>query len=287
MSDTGIGASLLRETDLASPASRRAPRLSSNARRVAVRVASTAACVLLWHVCASHKLDLGIVDFRNVPPPGDVLEASVQFIRSTKFLFHVRSSLLRVTAGLALASLSGVALGLAMGRSKLVSDVASGPLELLRPIPAVAWVPLAILMFPSSELSMIFITYVGALFPIVLNTIHGVESIDGRLIDVSRSLGASNRSIFLEVILPGAMPSIVTGVSIGTGTAWFCLVTAEMIAGQYGIGYYTWESYNLQIYPNIVVGMVFIGVFGLLSSVLVKRMGGWLMPWERVGYKAS
>ena len=90
-----------------------------------------------------------------------------------------------------------------------------------------------------------------------------------------------------EVVLPGALPSIVTGLSIGMGTAWFCLVTAEMIAGQYGIGYYTWESYNLQRYPDIVVGMLVIGVFGMVSSALVKRLGLLLMPWYQPGGAAT
>jgi len=154
------------------------------------------------------------------------------------------------------------------------------PLEVLRPIPAVAWIPLAILMFPSSEMSMIFITFTGALFPILLNTIHGVESVDPRLIASARSLGSGGLAIFTEVILPGAGPSIVTGLSIGMGTAWFCLVTAEMISGQFGIGYYTWASYTIQNYAEIVVGMLFIGVFGMVSSMLVKRLGLALMPWH-------
>jgi NitT/TauT family transport system permease protein len=103
------------------------------------------------------------------------------------------------------------------------------------------------------------------------------------LIAAARSLGAGRWSVFREVILPGAAPSIVTGLSIGMGTSWFCLVTAEMIAGQYGIGYYTWESYNLQRYPDIVVGMLSIGLFGMASSALVTWTGHLLMPWYRRG----
>jgi len=146
----------------------------------------------------------------------------------------------------------------------------------------VAWIPLAILMFPSSEMSMMFITFIGALFPILLNTIHGVEGVDPRLVATARSLGTRGLSLFSEVILPGAAPSILTGLSIGMGTAWFCLITAEMIAGQYGIGYFTWESYTLQNYADIVVGMLLIGGLGMGSSVLVKRLGLMLMPWYRL-----
>ena len=148
------------------------------------------------------------------------------------------------------------------------------------PIPAVAWIPLSILMFPSSEGSMVFITFVGALFPILLNTIHGVEAVDVRLIASARGLGTKGWRLFTEVIAPGAAPSIVTGLSIGMGTCWFCLVTAEMIAGQYGIGYYTWESYTVQAYPNIVVGMLVIGALGMGSSALIKWAGALLTPWQ-------
>lgn len=174
-----------------------------------------------------------------------------------------------------------MALGLLIGRSKWAEDTLLPPLEVLRPIPAVAWIPLAILMFPSSELSMVFITFTGALFPILLNTVHGVEAIDPRLVASARSLGAERWSILREVVLPGSLPSIVTGLAIGMGTSWFCLVTAEMISGQFGIGYYTWESYTLQNYPDIIVGMLLIGVLGMGSSALVKRLGELATPWYR------
>lgn len=126
---------------------------------------------------------------------------------------------------------------------------------------------------------MIFITFTGALFPILLNTIHGVEAVDKRLIASAKSLGASPAAILREVILPGAMPNIITGLAIGMGTSWFCLVTAEMISGQWGIGYYTWESYVIQNYSDIVVGMLLIGILGMGSSLLVKTVGNFFIPW--------
>jgi NitT/TauT family transport system permease protein len=126
---------------------------------------------------------------------------------------------------------------------------------------------------------MVFITFIGAFFPILLSTIHGVEALDRRLVFASLSLGAGPVDVFKEVILPGALPSIVTGLSIGMGTSWFSLVTAEMISGQYGIGYYTWEAYTLQKYPSIVLGMIAIGVLGMGSSFLIRVSGRRLMPW--------
>ena len=185
----------------------------------------------------------------------------------------------RLVSGLAL--LTAVPLGLLIGRSRLIEDVIMTPIEVLRPIPGVAWIPLAILMFPTAEQSMIFICFLGAIFPILLSTIHGVENLDRRLIYAAQSLGAGTWPIFREVVLPGAMPSIVTGLTIGMGTCWFLVVTAEMISGQFGIGYFTWESYTMQKYPDIIVGMLVIGVLGMASSALIRFLGKRLTPWQQ------
>jgi len=247
--------------------------------RLLLRVLSVAACIMAWQWASSRQLNLGLVTFQNVPSPREVLDAANALLESPKLEQHLKASISRVFAGFAGAMVAGIALGLVIGRSRWLEDVLLPPLEVLRPIPAVAWIPLAILMFPSSEMSMIYITFIGALFPILLNTIHGVEGVDPRLVASSRSLGAGRWTIFTEVILPAAAPNIVTGLSIGMGTAWFCLVTAEMISGQYGIGYYTWASYTIQDYPEIVVGMLFIGVIGMGSSILVKKIGNLFLPW--------
>lgn len=255
--------------------------MTSTFTRWPLRLLSLLACLLFWHVAASSKLNLGLFTFTYVPTPKAVLDAAWQLFTSSTLVAHLTSSLSRVFAGYLLAALLGVALGLLIGRSKWAEDTLLPPLEVLRPIPAVAWIPLAILMFPSSELSMVFITFTGALFPVLLNTIHGVEAVDPRLVASARSLGAGRAAILREVVLPGALPSIVTGLAIGMGTSWFCLVTAEMISGQFGIGYYTWESYTLQNYPDIIVGMLLIGVLGMGSSALVKRLGALATPWYR------
>lgn len=263
------------------PAAReRAQRLAW--RRPLVRAASLLVCLLLWQWAAQHRLDLGLLSFQNVPAPQAVLAAAWELLQSPRLGAHLTASVLRVFAGFAGAALTGILLGLLIGRLRWLADVLLPPLELLRPVPAVAWIPLAILMFPSSELSMIYITFIGALFPILLNTIHGVEGVDARLVASARSLGSGSGTVLTQVILPAAAPSIVTGLSIGMGTAWFCLVTAEMIAGQFGIGYYTWASYTIQNYADIVVGMIFIGLLGMGSSAAIRRIGRWLMPWYQL-----
>jgi NitT/TauT family transport system permease protein len=230
-------------------------------------------CVALWHFASSRHMNLGLVTFQNVPQPLEVVHAAWDLLQSPKLQNHLGSSLSRVAFGFLIAALVGVSLGLVIGRFRWVRETLMPPLEVARPI----------LMFPSSEGSMIFITFIGALFPILLNTIHGVHGVDPRLIASARSLGTRRWAVFARVILPAAAPSVLTGLSIGMGTCWFCLVTAEMISGQYGIGYYTWESYTVQNYANIIVGMLLIGMLGMGSSALLHRIGHALMPWYSPG----
>jgi NitT/TauT family transport system permease protein len=257
------------------PDSRRALRFVRQAGAVLVAIA-------FWQWASRTQLNLVLFSYAHVPPPTEVLQQFWSLVSSPKLIHHVLASLMRVFGGFTIAAVLGVATGLAIGRSRVTEDLLLSPLEVLRPIPAVAWIPLAVLMFPSSEGSMIFITFIGALFPILLNTIHGVEHVDARLIASARSLGSTRIALFREIILPAAAPSIVTGLAIGMGTAWFCLVTAEMISGQFGIGYYTWESYTVQNYAAIVVGMLVIGALGMGSSALIRRAAALAMPWQNL-----
>ncbi|PKF33862.1 ABC transporter permease [Acinetobacter proteolyticus] len=238
--------------------------------------------LVFWQLASQYHLNLGLINFANVPSPRDVIQSLLAFAELDTALAHVKASITRVLIGFLLASVVGVILGLLIGYSKTLASLLMPPLEILRPIPAVAWIPLAILMFPSSEASMIFITFLGALFPILLNTIHGVEGVDQRLIASAKSLGAGQFAILREVIIPGSLPSITTGLAIGMGTCWFCLVTAEMISGQLGIGYFTWESFTLQNYADIIVGMLLIGALGMFSSAFLRYFGKKLTPWYQL-----
>lgn len=231
-----------------------------------------------WELASRYDVEL-FFRFENIPAPSEVARALVELVQTPKLASHVLSSVTRIFIGFGLAACLAVTLGLVIGRFRLAARALLPPLEVIRPIPAVAWIPIAILLFASAEQSMVFITFIGAFFPILLSTVHGVEALDRRLLLASLSLGAGPLDVFLEVILPGALPSIVTGLSIGMGTSWFSLVTAEMISGQYGIGYYTWEAYTLQKYPSIVLGMIAIGVLGMGSSFLIRAAGRRLMPW--------
>lgn len=251
---------------------------SRTLRSLLVGSASICLWLGLWQLASVQHWDV-FFRFENVPAPTQVAHAAAGLLDTPKLGNHISSSLRRIGIGFSMAAVLGVGLGLLIGRFRLAAQALVPPLEVLRPIPAVAWIPLAILLFASAEQSMVFITFIGAFFPILLSTVHGVEGVDPRLVNASLTLGAGPLDVFVEVILPGALPSIVTGLSIGMGTSWFSLVTAEMISGQYGIGYYTWEAYTLQNYPDIVLGMIGIGILGMGSSSLIKWSGRRCMPW--------
>jgi NitT/TauT family transport system permease protein len=193
---------------------------------------------------------------------------------------HIWASLRRVLIAFGLATAIGVPLGLMLGWSRKFRDYVFPVFELLRPIPALAWVPLAIVMFTGSETAVIFITFLPGFFATTLNTMLGVESVDETYVRAAACLGADNHQIFRHVVVPGAMPFIFTGLQIAMGVGWFSLVAGEMIAGEFGLGYVIYTGYTLVTYPTIVIGMITLGVVGYASSAAIRWGGRYLMHWR-------
>jgi len=194
-----------------------------------------------------------------------------------QYYMHIWWSILRILAAFGLATALGVPLGLFMGWSKAFKDYTFPILELLRPIPVLAWVPLAILMWSGREAPIIFLAFLASFFATVLNTLLGVESIDESFFRAARCLGAKPHHIFFKVVIPGALPFIFTGLQIGMGVAWFSLVAAEMLSGEYGLGYLIWDSYVLSQYSVIVIAMGTLGLVGYLCSAAIRLVGRQLM----------
>jgi NitT/TauT family transport system permease protein len=162
--------------------------------------------------------------------------------------------------------------------------------EILRPIPPLAWVPAAIIFWPAPELSITFVTFLGAFFTVVINTVGGAEQIDRRFLLAARSMGANKATIFRRVLLPATLPSIATGAVVGMGITWQVVVAAEMISGGGqgattggggGLGFLIWNSYLGGAIPKVVVGMIVLGVMGYASSTVVRIVSTKLMPWNR------
>ncbi|WP_051377558.1 ABC transporter permease [Paraburkholderia dilworthii] len=259
----------------------KAPALSGTQAltiKIAYAVVSIGVIFLVWYLGTRYRVQF-YIRFQNVPTPSEVFREAVHVVGSDTFAKDVGNSLRRIFAGFAVAVVTGVGMGLLIGRYRIVNQLLMPAIEVLRPIPAIAWVPMSIMLWPTTESSIVFITFIGAFYPILLNTVDGVESLDGVLMRAGRCLGASEAQLFWHVILPGVLPNIFTGLAVGMGVAWVSLIAAEMISGQYGVGYYTWEAYSLVNYPAIVLGMITIGALGLLCSGLIRLVGQTSMPW--------
>ncbi|WP_244168284.1 ABC transporter permease [Mycobacterium paraffinicum] len=236
------------------------------------------AFVGLWQLLTAHNV-VAWLRFNRMPAPMRVVESLGARISSGGYYDDLLASLQRILLGFGLAAAVGIALGILVGRSPTARMTLRPFIEIVRPIPAIALVPLTILLFPSSEQGIVFITFFAAFFPVVVSTIHATESLPKVWEEAAKTMGAGRISLLLHVILPGALPGIFAGLSVAMGVAWICVVSAEMISGQFGIGYYTWQSYGLLDYPGVVVGMISIGALGLITAWAVERVGRRINHW--------
>lgn len=259
--------------------------------RRARRLVSVAAVLVLWAVATN----LGLL--AQVPSPIEVTVTLIQQAAESSFWGAVVVSTARIYVSFVVAAAIAIPLGLLIGWNVVFADATFPALEMLRPVPPVAWIPVVALVFPIASLGIgafsypidtgiLFITFLGAFFPILLNAIQGVKGIDEEYQRAAQSLGTSPYQTFRHVIYPGALPSIHAGMISGMGLAWVNLVAAEMIAGS-GLGYLTWSSYIAGSYETIIVGMISIGILGYLSSTIIRRVGSSQLPWMQTQTAAA
>jgi sulfonate transport system permease protein len=241
------------------------------------------AALLVWELGA--RLDLPLL--AAWPPPTEVAKDLVEVASSGGYWNSWLLSFERVFWGFVIALAVGIPFGLLMATSRTVKRILFPPFETLRPVPPLAWVPLAILFWPTQELSITFVIFLGAFYTIVVNVVGGAEQIDRRYLLAARSLGAKRFTLFRRVVVPAALPSIITGAAVGMGITWEVVVAAELISGggqdaaDGGLGFLVWNSYQGGDLARVVVGMISLGVAGYLSSGAVRIAGERLMPWRR------
>jgi NitT/TauT family transport system permease protein len=195
---------------------------------------------------------------------------------------HLAASLVRVFTGFGIALVVGVPLGILMGYSSALETAVDPLVEVVRPVPPLAWLPLAVIWFGIGLASSAFIIALGAFFPIVLNTVSGVKSVDPRLVEAAQTLGARDRTILARVLVPGAMPSIITGVRIGMGIAWMSLIAAELLGVRngYGLGYMIMTARDLARNDLLVAGIVVIGFVAFLVDWFIRLLEKRLLRWR-------
>jgi NitT/TauT family transport system permease protein len=243
-----------------------------------LRLLSVAAAIGLWQLLTTGKVRLWL-RFDTLPTVTEIVHALTQRLGKFDYWLDLAQSLLRILTGFGLAAVIGVATGVLLGRSRLFADL-FGPLaELARPIPAIAMVPVAILLFPTDEAGIVFITFLAAYFPIMVSTRHAVRALPTLWEDSVRTLGGGRWAVLSQVVLPGILPGVFGGLSVGMGVAWICVISAEMISGRLGVGYRTWQDYTVLAYPQVFVGILTIGVLGFATSAAVELLGRRVTRW--------
>lgn len=243
-----------------------------------VRALSVLAAVGVWQFLTASHLRLW-VRFDTLPTVTQIVRAFQHQLGTDTYYLDLGQSLIRILTGFGLAAVAGVASGVALGRSRWIADTLGPLTELARPIPAIAIVPVAILMFPDDEAGIVFITFLAAYFPVMIATRHAVRALPVIWEESVRTQGGTRWDMLWRVVLPGSLPGVFGGLSTGIGVAWICVVSAEMISGRLGVGYRTWQAYTIVDYPGVFVGIITIGVLGYTTSAAVELLGRRVTHW--------
>jgi len=236
--------------------------------------------VIWWGVSLLNAHVLKVFNPILLPAPDAVLRTGITMAASGELLKHITASLSRVLWGFGIAAALGIVTGTALGRSRLLEHLVEPMLEMLRPIPPLAFLPMMVLWFGIGEASKVaFIAY-AAFFPIFTTTIEGIKYVDPVLIRAAASLGASERQIFWHVVLPAATPNIITGMRLAFGLSFFVIVAAEFIAADSGLGFLINDARTFFLVSNMLLGAAVIGIIGVLANVLLRKLEGRLLRWR-------
>jgi NitT/TauT family transport system permease protein len=250
--------------------------------------------IAVWQAAAS----LGWVNPQVLPSPLAVVHKWLEYLApseaysaasgnwfawmvSGELIRDTISSMYRVLAGFLVGAGLALPLGLSMGSSKRVYAWMNPLVQVIRPIPPIAYIPLAILWFGLGNPPAVFLIAIGAFFPVLMNTIAGVRHVDGIYLRAARNLGANQRTMFVRVMLPAAVPYILSGVRIGIGTAFIVVIVSEMIAVNNGLGFRILEAREYFWSDKIIAGMISIGLLGLAIDIAMNKLNNHLLRWHR------
>lgn len=232
--------------------------------------------ILFWQLAAQT----GWLSSRILPEPLAVVKAFWTLAVSGEIWVHAKTSLWRAISGFAVGGGLGLLLGLLTGSFRFAETLLDTTLQMVRNIPALALIPLVILWFGIDEMAKLFLVSVGVLFPVYLNTFHGIRTVDKGLIEMAQSYGLSGWALYRDVILPGALPSILVGVRFSLGLVWVLLIVAETISAQAGIGYMTMNAREFLQTDVLLVGILLYALLGKLADVLSRALEQYCLRWH-------
>jgi NitT/TauT family transport system permease protein len=265
-----------------SPTRRSRNGFSQRASTVLLALIVPALLLLLWQVATTLRWT------RLIPTPYETAEYMVDFVWggiyndafSGTMHVHLLASMSRVYGGFALAALAALPIGILIGRVPTARKTLDPFFQLMRPIPVTAWLPLSMILFGLGPRSAFALVFLGAFYPILLNTVLGVKSVDPKLFEAAAMLGCRGRAQFYRVVLPAALPSIFTGLRLGLGLAWFVIVVGEMTGVPQGLGAVIMDGRTLSRTELVICGMIIIGIAGFISDRIVVAIGNRLLRWN-------
>lgn len=232
-------------------------------------------------VCVWQYMEyIGSLNPVTLPAPQTIYEKFIDMIVSGSLTQHLLISTGRVLQGFALSAISAVSLGLVLGLSRRCYRITDLIIQLIRPIPPIAWIPLVILWFGIGEESKIFLIFLGGFFTILVNVIDGVHRIDSKLLEVAQVMETPKWKYISQLIIPAALPSIFTGLRVGIASCWMCVVAAELVASSTGLGYMIMHARQFSQTPVVIVGMITIGVIGKLTDSVLKEIEKRAIKWR-------
>ena len=232
--------------------------------------------VFFWQVASG----LGLLSARVLPAPLDVAHAAWRLSASGELWVHVRVSALRALTGLAVGGGLGLALGLLTGSSRFFETLLDSTIQMVRNIPALALIPLVILWFGIDEAAKLFLISVSVFFPIYINTFHGIRNVDPALIEMGRTYGLTRWQLYREIILPGALSSVLVGLRFSLGLMWVILIVAETISAQAGIGYLTMNAREFLQTDVVLVGILLYALLGKLADMFARGLERYWLRWH-------
>ena len=261
------------QTDVEQPRARG----GTAARERLLAIATPLALLALWELLART----GAIDVRFFPAPSRIFARMADLIATGELWTHTAASLQRLFVGFWVGLLPAIVLGVLMGLSRPIRAALSPLISGTYPIPKSALLPLILLIFGLGEMSKVVMVAIGVFYPVVLNTMSGVVQVAPIYYDVARNYGANRWHVFRTVAIPGALPSIMTGVELGAGLGLILIAIAEMVGAQSGLGYLIWNAWQLYSVETMYVGLLVIAVIGYGLSLLLAEVGRLLMPWQR------
>lgn len=243
---------------------------------IILAMATPVVLIIIWEILSEKSL----INVSILPAPSRILKTFIEMINNGKLKKHLSISMLRVLKGFAIGSISGIVLGIFMGFFNKFNKAMSIIVGVLRPIPIIGWVPLLILWMGIDEGSKVTVIAIGSFWEILLNTIHGIDSVDKKYIEVAYILEKNKLDTLIKIVFPSALPSILTGIRLGIGGAWKSVVAAEMIAAASGIGYLISYAREISEPDVMLVGLLSIGLIGLLIDSIILKLQKKILKWN-------